>query len=476
MTKAALIAAVALVAATPAHAAKLTIRATPPLNPSYSAGVPDYTVRCKPGTAVSVKASVPPGQSVSIDGGPPATGSVTQDVSLEPGQAFTFTVNGTATHNVRCLPSDFPSWRVQRRGKPVAQWFVFTPTLRQFPPLSGPYSVIADRHGVPVWWKRSDDATPLDARMLPDGTVTWARLGGGFSQTYWAHVALDGTPLRPFTTVGVGADHHDMQLLPNGNVLMITDTPRYHVDLRRFGGPRDGTVIDATVQEVSPDGQLVWSWSTRDHIRLSETKAWGFKNTTINYNEKPAYDLTHLNSIDLRGNVLVISCKNLRAVFGIRRSDGKVLWKMGGTHRAESLTLKRDPYGKVNFGGQHAARQLPDGTVYFHDNGSLLGLRKPRIARYRLNLRKRTATLIENVTDKRAGHSYCCGNGQKLPDGHWVIAWGANPIITELDRRRRPVLTLLLPRKLYTYWVQGVLPGLVTLDQLRAGMNAQFPR
>jgi hypothetical protein len=38
------------------------------------------------------------------------------------------------------------------------------------------------------------------------------------------------------------------------------------------------------------------------------------------------------------------------------------------------------------------------------------------------------------------------------------------------------VLTLLLPRKLYTYWVQGVLPGLVTLDQLRAGMNAQFPR
>ena len=474
--RAALLAAVMLLVATPAHAAKLTIHTTPALSPAYSAGVPDYTVRCKPGTPVAVKASVPAGQSVMVDGGPPASGSVRQDVSLEPGQAFTFTVNGKATHNVRCLPSDFPSWRVQRRGRPLAQWFVFAPTLRQFPPLGAPYSVIADRHGVPVWWKRSDGATPIDARLLPDGTFTWARLGGGFSQTYWDHVALDGTELPPFTTVGIGADHHDMQILPNGNVLMIADTDRHHLDLRSLGGPRDGTVIDAHVQELTPDGQLVRQWSTNGHIRLGETKAWGLANTEINYYDKPAYDLTHLNSVDLRGNVLVISCKNLRAVFGIRWSDGKVLWKMGGTHRRESLALKHDPYGKVNFGGQHAARQLADGTVYMHDNGSLLGDRLPRIARYRLNLRKRTATLVENVTDKRAVHSYCCGNGQKLPHGHWLIDWGSNSIVTELDRRRRPLLTLTFPRKLYTYWAQGVLPGVLSVDQLRAGMNAQFPR
>src|SRR3954468_5035032 len=260
-----------------AAAAKLAIATAPALTPPYSAGVPDYTVRCKPGEPVTVKASIPRGQSVAVDGQPPATGSLEQDVNLAPGQAFTFTVNGSATHNVRCLPSDMPRWRVQRRGRPVAQWFVFAPTLKQFGPLGAPYSVIADRHGVPVWWMRAEGATPVDARFLPDGTFTWARLGGGFSQTYWDHVALDGTKLAPFNTVGIGADHHDMQVLPNGDVLMIADTARDHVDLRRYGGPRDATVIDASVQELAPDGRLVWQWSTKDHIRLGETTAWGYE-------------------------------------------------------------------------------------------------------------------------------------------------------------------------------------------------------
>src|SRR3954454_15806773 len=124
-----------------AAAAKLAIVTTPALTPPYSPGVPDYTVRCKTGQPVKVKASIPPGQTVAVDGQPPAEGSLTQDVSLEPGQAFSFTVNGTATHNVRCLPSDMPRWGVQRRGRPVAQFVVFTPTLKQFGPLGPPYSV-----------------------------------------------------------------------------------------------------------------------------------------------------------------------------------------------------------------------------------------------------------------------------------------------------------------------------------------------
>jgi hypothetical protein len=335
--------------------------------------------------------------------------------------------------------------------------------------------VIADRHGVPVWWKRADGATPVDTRLLPDGTVTWGRLGGGFSQTYWDHVALDGTQLSPFNTVGIGADHHDFQMLPNGDVLMIADTVRDHVDLRRFGGPGDATVIDAHVQELAPDGRLVWEWNTQDHIRLSETTAWGYKHAKFNFYEKPAYDLVHLNSVDLHGNVLIVSCRHLRAVYGISRTDGRILWKMGGTHRPESLTFKRDPYGKRNLGGQHSVRQWADGTVSIHDNGSL-GRSRPRVARYRLNLRKRTATLVESVTDPRTVYSFCCGSAQRLPAGHWLISWGGNPIVTEVDRRHRPVLTLSFPGKLFSYWAQAVMPGAVTIDQLRAGMDAQFPR
>src|SRR4051812_49805869 len=103
-----------------AAAAKLAIVTTPALTPPYSPGVPDYTVRCKTGQPVKVKASIPPGQTVAVDGQPPAEGSLKQDVSLAPGQAFTFTVNGSATHTVRCAPSDLPVWRAARRGAPPA--------------------------------------------------------------------------------------------------------------------------------------------------------------------------------------------------------------------------------------------------------------------------------------------------------------------------------------------------------------------
>ena len=134
-----------------ATATRLTIRTSPPLSPSYRAGVPDYTVRCKRGTPVTVQASIPPGQTVAVDGQPPAEGSLKQDVSLDAGQAFTFTVNGSATHNVRCAPSDLPVWRVERRGTPVTPWIAFAPTEREKPPIGAPYNVIADSYGVPVW-------------------------------------------------------------------------------------------------------------------------------------------------------------------------------------------------------------------------------------------------------------------------------------------------------------------------------------
>src|SRR3954447_11646604 len=130
------IATVALLAAgaAPAHAEELGIRTTPPLWPAYRAAVPDYTVRCQAGTPVTFEASIPPGQTVAVDGGPPAQDSLKQDVSVEPGQAFTFTVtNGdsSTTHDIRCFPADLPVWRVRRHGTPATQWIAFAPTQRE---------------------------------------------------------------------------------------------------------------------------------------------------------------------------------------------------------------------------------------------------------------------------------------------------------------------------------------------------------
>ncbi|MEA2471381.1 MAG: hypothetical protein QOE38_2380 [Thermoleophilaceae bacterium] len=467
----------AVLASSPGETAapkRLSISIAPELRPAYSASVPDYTVRC--GKPVAFSASVPAGQSVAVDGGAAQSGAVHHSIPLRPGQGFRFTVN-TVTHNVRCVPPDFPRWRVQGRGLPEVEWLVFAPDERKVKPGGAPYSVIADRYGVPVWWKQPDGAFPVNTRLLPDGTVTWARLGGPFSQTYWDHVKLDGGALAPFKAAGSsGADHHDFTLLPNGNHLMISYRPRRHVDLHPFGGPRDATVLDGYVQELTPDGRLVWQWTTKGHVRLAES---AIGRAAVGFEGRTAYDLIHMNSVMFHGPYLVFSGKGVSAVYGVRRSTGKIAWKVGGTHRRESLRVRHDPYGQAVFGAQHDARMWPDGTLTAHDNAEFRHRGFPRIPRFRLDLRRRTATLVEDVRDKRLIQSYCCGSGTRLTRGRWLIAWGANPFITELDsaaHRHRPIFTIKLPRLLFSYRVQGVAPGVVTRDALRAGMDAMYPR
>jgi hypothetical protein len=462
---------------TPARSKGLTISVASGLMPAYSPGVPDYTVRC--GKPVAFRASVPAGQTVAVDGSAPASGEVRRDIALKPGQAFSFSVD-SAVHNVRCVPADFPRWRVQGRGVGALEWLVFSPDERKVKPAGAPYSAIADGNGVPVWWIKARGAFPVNTRLLPDGTVTWARLGASFSQTYWDHVKLDGTGLPPFKAAGrVGADHHDLTALPNGNHLMIVYRPRRHVDLRPAGGPRDATVLDANVQELSPHGKLVWQWTSEGRVAVRESASTPITHAKVTYRGKPAYDLVHMNSVEYVGPDLVFSGKQVNAVYRVRRSSGKILWKLGGTQRRESLRFSRDPYGQELLGAQHDARVLPDGTVTVHDNGEFRRGRFPRIPRYRIDTRKRTATLIEDVRDKRVIQSYCCGSGTRIAGGRWLVAWGANPIITELSSAadgHKPIFTITLPEKLFSYRVQGVEPGVVTREALRAGMDAMFPR
>jgi Arylsulfotransferase (ASST) len=450
-----------LLLSTGSAGAATVVRTKPRLTPSYSAGTPDYTVRCKRGKPVTVKVHAASGTRVTVDGG--------RRQSLVPGQAFGFEVRTGKTvrrHLVRCVPAGFPSWTVKRVGRPEVKWIVFAPSERQTGPAGPPYSVIADSHGVPVWWRRVDVGIPSDTTVMPDGTVAWGQFGGPFSQAWFTRIALDGTALGTLTTVGPGADQHDFQQLPNGNYLMIAYVRRPHVDLTSVGGPSDATAIDGEIQEITPAGQLVWSWRTNDHIRLAETKAVGIETTKGDGN---TFDLVHLNSVEPDGGSVLISGRHVDAVYRVRMSDGAILWKLGGTHTAQSLSVTkgRGP------DGQHDARRWPDGTVSVFDNGTFHG-HVPRAARYRIDQRRRTATLVEQVTYPTIVSSFCCGSARRLPHGHWLIDWGGRSIITEIAPGGRHLLTLKIAGDLFSYRAQPVPEPLLTRAKLRAAMDAQY--
>ena len=438
--------------------------ATPPLVPAYDPAIPDYTVACEPARTVRVVAE---GATIAIDGSSPASGRLERTLALAAGQAFGFSIDGRS-HSVRCLPRDWLGWTVTRDGTPEVEWMVLTPRAGD-----AGYTVIADDHGVPVWWRAG--TPPLqDGRVLPDGSVAVGRVT---DETYGRHpyerVALDGTSLGELDTVGTSADPHDLELLPDGNALMVRYAPRDHVDLSSLGGPADATVLDGEIQEVTPQHELVWSWNSADHIGLAET-TWPLSQVRAKVDGRDAYDLVHLNSIQQDGDGVLLSARHADAVYRIRRDDGGVDWKLGGAPRAESLDFLAGPLGPADFGGQHQARRLPDGTITLHDNGTRKG-RPPRALRIAVDPLARTATVLERMVDPRVRSSICCGGATRLAGGDWLMSWGYARTITELTPSGRPVLTLTLDEG-FSYRAQSVPSTLVSRAALRAGMDAMHPR
>ena len=140
-------------------------------------------------------------------------------------------------------------------------------------------------------------------------------------------------------------------------------------------GQPDLTVSDNGIQEIAPDGSLVWSWWASDAIDLSEVpSAWCSTATTP---QNGLYDPYHINSIEPDGDSYIASFRHLDAVYKISKADGSIVWKLGGTPRPESLTVVGDPIVAAGdeFRGQHDARVLGDGTVTVMDNGFHPGLR-----------------------------------------------------------------------------------------------------
>jgi hypothetical protein len=451
----------------------LSIGAEPNLYPSFTAAASDYVARCDD-DPVTMDVAAPAGTQVSVNGGPARTGNFSQAVPLAEGEAFDFTVTGQSagTYHVRCLPTDFPTWTFSRTGGPPTQAW----TLLALSKGTGRYVTFIDANGTPVWWL-AHERTPLDASLMPDDTVAFARGEAtpfGRDDTAYEIYALDGTLLRTLVTVGADTDHHDFRRLANGNYLLMTYKPRDHVDLSAHGGPADATVLDAEIQEITPAGALVWSWNSKDHIALGETAPWWQVVRTAPAqlgDGRSAYDIVHINAFEPDGDSLLVSMRHTDAIYRIRRSDGAVLWKLGGTTTPQRLTVGSDPRTPT-FSGQHDVHRLVDGTVTVYDNGTQAG-RPPRAVRFSINAAAGTATWLEAVSDPLVTTSACCGSSRKLASGGWLVGWGSivSPVIGEYAANGTALYRLRYPDA-FSYRAFPVPPGRITAQELRDGMDA----
>jgi Arylsulfotransferase (ASST) len=331
---------------------------------------------------------------------------------------------------------------VPPRGR-LAPGYVFL-AVKRGPGQDGPQ--IVDDRGHVVWYRPAPPHTAVTGfrvqRYRGQPVLTWwqgrTRYGHGMGE----YVILD-RHYREIARVRAGngymGDHHEFQLTPRGTAYMSVYAPR-RADLRSVGGRRDGTIFESIVQEVDvASGRVVWEWHSADHLPVSE-------GVTPPKETKP-HDYFHVNAVDEdRPGRLLISARNMHAIYEIDKRNGRVLWRLGG-RRSD---FRMGPGARFHF--QHDAEWRSPNTISLFDNEATPATaEQSRGLVLRLDMRARTARVVRQYTHPDKLLSIAEGNMQTLPNGNVFIGWGPERHVSELSHDGRLLFDLVVPPRADSY-------------------------
>jgi hypothetical protein len=297
--------------------------------------------------------------------------------------------------------------------------------------------LILDDRGQVVWFD------PLETHGVTDFRVQTYR--GKPVLTWWQGQSDKGVGDGPYVIMddhyrqiatvhagtGLHGDIHEF-LITRENTALNTVYREIPYDLGPWGGAKQGKIDEGVVQEVDiATGRVLFEWHSARHVDPSES----YEPLP---NDRSAWDYFHVNSIDPDGQGrLLVSARHTHAVYAIRKSDGEILWRLGG----KKSDIAMGP--GTRFAWQHDARRQPDGTIRLFDNAaSEPGKGRSRVLVLRVDDGRRTAALVRSLVRSPPLLSTSQGNAQLLPDGHVFVGWGSKPYATEFDRAGAMVFDL----------------------------------
>jgi hypothetical protein len=217
---------------------------------------------------------------------------------------------------------------------------------------------------------------------------------------------------------GYEADEHEFLLLDNGHAAMVS----YHVipyDLRPWGGPANGALVDIILQELDPAKNVIFEWHASQHIPIGDTQQ--------SFTGGGAVDFFHTNSIEIDsdGNWL-ISSRNTSEVTKLNRQTGEVIWRMGGA--GNEFTFTNDS----GFWRLHDVRRLANGNITVFDNGNEHNPPYSRAVEYVVDEQAKTVTRVWQYPEDTSLFAAFMANAQRLGNGNTMIGWGALPKVSEV--------------------------------------------
>jgi hypothetical protein len=160
--------------------------------------------------------------------------------------------------------------------------------------------------------------------------------------------------------VGLHTFHHEVIELPSGNFLTFT----YSFQDVDYEGEGTLHVAGDRIVEITPAGELVWSWDSFDHLDPQRRRE-GFNNVVPIIDpdtQQNSNDWTHANGMLWADGIIYLSLRHQDWILAIDHASGEVLWRLG-----DEGDFALDP-GSTWFFHQHSPQWQPDGTLMLYDN------------------------------------------------------------------------------------------------------------
>ncbi len=285
---------------------------------------------------------------------PGITHELTYQILLEPEQVVQFD-----------LPPPLPGFQAAfdieatvTEPAPMYRMFDMAP----FPIAGATGLFVVDPAGITRWYLGAEtkttnaDAIWAAAHLLDDGTVLYLE-----NNTIWRRDEL-GQPLweLPASEVGVPSFHHEIMVLPSGNLLTLG------LSFQDVDYPDDGVlhVAGDTVLELTPEGQIVWEWNSFDYLDPLRVRD-GFDLPLFDPDTgELANDWTHANGMvyEPETDTILVSMRHQDWILRIDHATGEVRWRLGPEG---DFTLDQGRW----FFHQHSPQWQPDGSLILYDNG-----------------------------------------------------------------------------------------------------------
>ncbi len=243
---------------------------------------------------------------------------------------------------------------------------------------------------------------------------------------------------------GYQPDLHAFEITPQGTAL-FTVYDAIRCNLSAYGGPADGAVADTLFQEIDLKTGLVrYEWHALDHVALANSyQPVGSGGTPVS-----PWDYFHINAVSEHGEDLLVDSRNTWAAYDVDAHTGQIAWRLGGKQSSFAMGPGASP------AWQHDAREEPDGTISFFDNGGTPKVHsQSRVIVLALNKQAMTATLVSSFVHPTPLLAASQGDFQPLAGGNWFVGWGQEPFFSEFSPAGQDLFDAHLPALYQSYTV-----------------------